>query len=387
MKQLEIADSLLETSRETKKYLIGASSNTSLEECNNIFESLCKIYFSLELPNTLMPYIDALNLHREFTEEYRRSYLLALNHIITETILYRGQYCIIRRTDPVPGLASHIMTNLGQIVAALNEGYIPVIDMQFAENLFSELNDNHMVNAWELFFKQPFEGHNLVSATSAQICTLKDGIPQFMPYYNMEQLTNPLYMQLWKDAMKKYMPFSDALEEEIKRTEQKFPFGEKRILGVLCRGTDYTSLRPRNHPVQPTADAVIAKAKKVMEEYKCDYCYLATEDESILSAFRNAFGGQLLVSQDTYFQREQKKLLSGTFVGEPTQLYKKNVEYLTSLYLLGRCRCLLAGRTSGAVVASLLNENPYEYTYFWNEGKYGIDDAETLQNLTIASVL
>ena len=386
MKQLELADSLLKTAKELKIHFATATAFMQLKEYEQIFGQLYQIYFSLELPDTILLYKNALSEIREFTNEYKKAALRVLNHIITETIIYRGQYCIIRRTDPVPGLASHIMTNLGQIVAALNEGYIPVIDMQFAENMFTPLSCGGSVNAWELFFKQPFEGHNLVSATSAQICTLKDGIPEKMPYYNMEQLTNPLYMQLWKDAMKRYMPFSDTLAAEIKNAEQKFPFGKKRILGVLCRGTDYTSLRPRNHPVQPSAETMITKAKKIMGEYKCDYCYLATEDESILSAFRDAFREQLLVSQEMYFHKEQNIALSKILADEPTQLYEKNVEYLTSLYLLSRCNYFLAGRTGGAVVAAILNENPYEYAYFWNEGKYGIDDVTALQNLTIASV-
>lgn len=387
MKQLEIATTLLEAAKETKQHLVTAASNMDFEEYQDIFNSLCKIYFSLGLPDTLLPYMDAVQKIQVITDEYKIVYIKALNHIITETILYRGQYCIIRRTDPVPGLASHIMTNLGQIVAALNEGYIPVIDMQFADNLFSTLNKNHMVNAWELFFKQPFEGHTLASASKAEVCILKDGIPGFMPYYNMEQLTNPAFMQLWKDAMRRYMPFSDTVQTTAKAICQEFPFEEKKILGVLCRGTDYMTLRPHNHPVQPSTDVVIKKAKDIMQEFQCDYCYLATEDESILSAFRNAFGDHLLVSQSIYFKKEQKMLLSKTMTEEPVQLYEKNIEYLISLYLLSRCHCFLSGRTSGAVVALMLNETPYAYTHFWNEGKYGVDDLQTLQNLTIASII
>ena len=98
------------------------------------------------------------------------------------------------------------------------------------------------------------------------------------------------------------MPFSDTMQAAVKAVYQEFPFEEKKILGVLCRGTDYMTLRPHNHPVQPSADIVINKAKAIMREFRCDYCYLATEDESILSAFRKAFGDHLLVSQNIYFK-------------------------------------------------------------------------------------
>lgn len=393
MKQQELANTLFEVAKDTKQHMILLSTDEHAlagfpyAEYQNIMESLCKIYHVLELPDTLAPHIQNLNGMTDDAHAYIHAYIGTLNHMIKEAILYRGQYCIIRRSDPVPGLASHIMTNLGQIVTALNEGYIPVIDMQFAENAFSCLNQNHMENAWELFFRQPFENQTLSDASNAEICTLKDGIPAFMPYYSMDQLTNPNLIKLWQSAMKEYMPFSDALLQVTKKAFQSLPFEGNRILGVLCRGTDYTTLRPHNHPVQPDADTVIAKAKDTMQQYDCAYCYLATEDDAILSRFRDAFGDRLLTSQNTYFNKEQKMLLSQTMADSPTQLFDKNVEYLTSLYLLGQCHCLLAGRTSGSVVALLLSEKPYAYTHFWNEGKYGVDDIQRLQSLTIASAL
>ena len=116
MKQLEIATTLLEAAKETKQHLITTSSQMDFEEHHDIFNSLCKIYFSLELPDTLLPYLDAVHKMQGITDEYKMVYTQALNHMITEKILYRGQYCIIRRTDPVPGRASHIMTNLGGLL-------------------------------------------------------------------------------------------------------------------------------------------------------------------------------------------------------------------------------------------------------------------------------
>jgi len=387
MKKMEIANTLLEVAKETKKHFIIETKQMQFKECQKIFENLSKIYFSLRLPDTLIPYIEIIDGIQEMNNEYRSVYIKALNHIIMETILYRGHHCIIRRTDPVPGLASHMMTNLGQIVTALDEGYIPVIDMQFSDNLFTILNENNSRNAWELFFKQPFEQYNLFTATKAENSVLKDGIPKNMPYYNMEQLTNPTYMQFWKDAMKRYMPFSDKMQTIIESIYEQFPLKENKVLGVLCRGTDYTTIRPYNHPVQPSVDVVIQKAEEIMEEYQCDYCYLATEDESILDSFQNVFKERLLVSQNMYFDKEQKMLLSKTMIENPQQLYEKNVEYLTSLYLLSRCDCILAGRTSGAVIAMLLNEKDYTYAHFWNEGRYGVDDFQTLQMLNLASAI
>jgi hypothetical protein len=40
---------------------------------------------------------------------------------------------------------------------------------------------------------------------------------------------------------------------------------------------------------------------------------------------------------------------------------------------LTQCDCLISGRTSGAVAAMVIQPK-YDYTYFWNLGRYGVDD-------------
>lgn len=65
----------------------------------------------------------------------------------------------------------------------------------------------------------------------------------------------------------------------------------------MCRGTDYLSNRPKNHPVQPEPQEAIRKAREVMREHHCRRIYLATEDEDIYRQFREAFGDALQVTK------------------------------------------------------------------------------------------
>ncbi|MBO5241133.1 MAG: hypothetical protein J6B19_00530 [Lachnospiraceae bacterium] len=387
MNQLDLINALFTEVKKIKQYMIYHSSKIKPEEYLVLLSALLEKYYALSLPSAgIETTLKSLESAKEITNP-STIYLRVINCMLREIILYRKQFCIIRRSDPIPGLASHIMTNLGQIVAAINEGYIPVIDMQFSENLFTCLNQNHTQNAWELFFKQPFGNYSLYVATNADTRILKDGIPGFMPYYNMDQLMNPSILNFWQTAMKEYMPFSDRLQKATQDAYGKLPFEGNKILGVICRGTDYRNLRPYNHPVQPDVNDVIAKAKETMQNYNCTYCYLATEDDSIRARFQETFGDRLLTSQSMYFDSSQATLLSEEMQDSPKQLLEKNVEYLTSLFLLGQCHCLIGGRTSGLVVALLLNEIPYAYTYFWNEGNYGIDSLQALQTLSIATTL
>lgn len=392
MTQTQIADILYESANETKQHLLEIVhfSDFDQQAFISILATLTKVgrtlplsEYTFSLSEKLINY--SFDIHSE--DDYilfKNQYITILNTIIYETILFRKRYCIIQRNDPIPGLASHIITNLGQIALCLKEGYIPVIDMQFSENMFSTLNQNHTQNAWELFFQQPCSGTSLYDALSSDTCIRKDGIPSFMPNYSMDCLSNPHLLQFWKDVMKQYMPFSDTLTQLMQSTINDLPIAKQRTLGILCRGTDYLSLRPYNHPCQPDYHDIPEEALRVMKQYNCDYCYLATEDEEILAYFSKILGDKLLTSQKIYFSHEQENILSNVYKSDSTQLYNKNAEYLTSLYILSKCNCLLAGRTSGLIVTLLLNQTSYDHLHIWNEGKYGIDDTNTLQSVFVA---
>ena len=399
MKQLELADTLFDSVQEIKKHFIEHSTQpetitpADLYTYVDILRKIKHICDILPLSPGISTDLETIvstagTMDSEEKKAHFMNYCIAvLNRILKETMVYRGKYCIIQRNDPVPGLASHMITNLGQIVSCMEQGYLPWIDMQYSKNMFSILSKNQTINAWELFFKQPFEASDFSYEQALISAKPLDGIPAFMPYYSMDCFTNDLLMNFWRSVMKQYMPFSTELENTIQRTMQQFPFGRERILGILCRGTDYVTLRPYNHPAQPDCRQIIEQAKDVMQQYHCNYCYLATEDQTILEKFREAFGDRLLVSQSIYFPGNCDTLLSQMYKNAPEQLYAKNAEYLTSLFLLAQCNCLLAGRTSGTVITLLFKQKKYDYLHVWNQGKYGIDDEGTLHNMIIAADL
>ncbi len=316
-----------------------------------------------------------LRTFEEITVFTNQFFYLA-DELLAQIIRYRECYCIIKRDDPVPGLGSHIITNLGQIAMSVSEGYIPVIDMVDAENVFTDLSRTIGQNAWELFFRQPFD-RPLSAVLPVHKFNIKNGIPPIMPSYDMEFLTNSDLVDRWRVLMRRYMPFSDAFKEKAGLALQSGPFDKgARILGVLCRGTDYTFTRPYNHPVQPTLQEALEKAEEVMKEYSCKYIYLATEDSKVLSAFRVKFRDALFVTQDIYYPDIEGSGLNEVNKRYGIDLYHKNEEYLLALYLLSRCPCFIGGRTSGTVVTLLLAEQ-FAYFYVWNKGRYGVDDRFT----------
>lgn len=308
---------------------------------------------------------------------FAREYISILNDMLLSVIRLRGKYCLIRRNDPVPGLASHVITNLGQIAACLNNGYLPFIDTVNVDNIFSALSKEYNTNAWELYFNQPF-GISYNDFANGQELKITDGIPNFMPTYSMDCLLNPNLISFWRTVMRNYMPVSSLMTSHVDSCLNQLPFNaDAKILGVLCRGTDYTNLRPYNHPVQPPLNLVLTKTDELMRKHQCDYCYLATEDQEILKAFRDKLSDKLLITQDIYYQSDLKKSINQTNQDHHIDLHSKNIEYLTALILLSKCQYFIGGRTSGTVVALLLSDG-FQDRFIWNLGRYGIDDSSAL---------
>lgn len=392
MTREEIANELFEAGKEVKQcflHEIAISQANNSSDCTiypkyiKLLNNLNILYHSLDAEprsfdcliqeiSEIVPGSHARNTKNLFVSRF----ISVLNEMLINTIKFRKNYCLIRRNDAVPGLASHIITNLGHIVTSLNNGYIPIIDMVNADNVFTGLSKLHAVNAWELYFKQPMTAA-LEDISPDKEVKILDGIPKFMPNYSMDCLMNPDAMAFWRNILKKYMPLSTGLNSMVEHCLKSLPFARSKILGILCRGTDYTNIRPYNHPVQPSLDAVLAKADEFMRIYQCGYCYLATEDQDILNAFQSKFQDKLLTTQKIYYESDLADTINQTNISNHVDVHRKNMEYLTALILLSKCQYFIGGRTSGTVV-SLLFSDGFEETYIWNCGRYGVDDALTL---------
>jgi hypothetical protein len=148
--------------------------------------------------------------------------------------------------------------------------------------------------------------------------------------------------------------------------------GKKRVLGVLCRGTDYLLKKPSGHPRQPDPIEVINMAKKIMDEKNCSHLYLATEDEEIYTVFKRHFGGRLLVnSQKRYRTNELNNLQYISQIQDRRRRDKffSGLEYLSSLNILSKCSCFIGGRTAGTIGVYLMTGG-FDYDYTWDRGFY-----------------
>lgn len=385
-KQLATADELFVTAKDVKKIIIDQMVRWKTIACENR-ELLAEFYKTVTQLNKI--FISLGTNRGSFSEQLQQvehmvktqeagvvvceMLLEILDEMLLAVIWYRQDYCLIRRQDDCAGLASHFITNLGQIVLSLDQGYIPYVDTMDVENVLTPISRELQVNAWELYFGQPF-GVTKENVLQGRNHVMLTGIPATRPSYNMDCLGNRNIMQMWKRVQRKYMPLSGKMMERIAQEKKRClePVGTAKIMGVLCRGTDYTSLQPQGHPVQPRPKDLLVRVEQKMEEFGCEYCYLATEDKGILQLFQERLGESVLYTQEQYYDSQVEELLSFYNRKHDVPLHTKNQEYLVALALLAECNCLIAGRTSGTI-AALMFADEFEYVDIWNDGFYGVD--------------
>lgn len=133
-------------------------------------------------------------------------------------------------------------------------------------------------------------------------------------------------------------------------------FQNRRVLGVLVRGSDYIVF---NMPDQPLGtEELFPIVKKVKEEGNYDAIFLATEDQDYYRAFVEAFPNNLIVISQNRISKEELKdyiLISELEKARSREennsgLIEDNmVNYFYALYLLSKCDGFLATPMCGGV--------------------------------------
>lgn len=291
--------------------------------------------------------------------------------------LSKSKYLIIRRKTDHPGLGlfAYYITMLAWIDYALRNDMIPVIDMQNYENQYHEAGQVGKVNTWELFFKQPC-GISLEEAlATGKTRYVWSDLPEYQPNDSLDFLYNKEMVSYYHYIAKEYIQCQPDVLDYLQKQENEI-FGEiepSRILGVLARGTDYTGRKPFFNPIQPNISEMIPIIDDHLKKYQCDRIFVATEDENLLRTLKGQYGDQLLFTNQkrvtgiTTELCDDKQFMS-------TSAKMRGMQYLASIYLLSKCRGLVAGRTAGTVGAILLADD-YKFVHVITKGRYGIEDA------------
>lgn len=140
------------------------------------------------------------------------------------------------------------------------------------------------------------------------------------------------------------------------------------ILGILTRGTDYLSLKPKGHPIPPKPSIILKDVKQFNNKNNCDYFFISTEDDNIREIFIKEFGNKLkfLIYKKVKYNYKTKKKLS----------YYKNIKdiqytkiYLLNMIILSKCMDIICARTSGSIGVFIFKKD-FRYSKVYNIGIY-----------------
>ncbi len=254
-----------------------------------------------------------------------------------------------------------ILNNLlSLVIYSLYLGYVPII----------QINEDAECNfSWWWFFKQPLEQYTKDLKIRASK-TMKKVQVSYSPGWLFSQ-TGEWHDQ-WHFIYHTFVKLNDTTQKYV--DSENTALGDlDNVLGVLVRGTDYTSTKPKGHPIQPELNDVLMKAREVLENNQYRAIYVATEDETYFNAFALEFGTEKVLSNERVYY--DKKYIPGTLIGSihfdrENDNYQKSLEYLSSMILLSRCSSLVAGNCGGTCFALLYAREPFRICNIFNKGLY-----------------
>lgn len=272
-------------------------------------------------------------------------------------------YCIRRKGD-FAGLFSYALIVMEKLEFCEREGWIPVVDMMHTINSYLYKKEVGFINSWEYFFEQP-GGYKLKDIRRVKNLYLSD--IQVRCAVDEKVFTDENALKKWSRIWHKYIRLNDKTKKHIDGEYQRLFSQSGRVLGVLCRGTDYLN-EPHLHPIQPEPSMVVQDAKKLMKERALDKIYLATEDASIYTLFQQEFGSSLIAVDCIRY--DGKEEITQRTNCRKNDKYIQGLDYITTIYLLARCTGILCGNTNGSIAARIINADKYEFVNIYLLGCY-----------------
>ena len=223
---------------------------------------------------------------------------------------------------------------------------------------------------WDWYLK-PFIQETTAKRVKTITCRKKTNayLPTFNDIYSEKEL------HIWCQWYKKYIHLNKKTSQYVEQEYKQLFSGKQKVLGVICRGTDYLALKPSGHPVQPSTEQVIKACKEYIKRDGYDAIYLATEERRIRDEFEKAFPGKILENKrvyydDIYDQDDSITYIKDVHFERENDRYLSGLEYLSSIILLSRCSALVGGNCGGTLGALFFNDEQYQFVHVFDLGLY-----------------
>ena len=221
---------------------------------------------------------------------------------------------------------------------AKSRGYIPIIRIRNEMGALSIYQDFPGDDLWEKFYQQP-EGYQLEEVMESR------NVYFMPPMYNARILQTIMDERSEGTALSWPVGrYNNQVKEYIRERANRFLPYPDETLGVLIRGTDYAKGNLENHPKHAGKEMVSEKIDEMLEEGCCRYIFLATEDADYCRYFEERYKGRFFFTDQERYSTKEGEMLSEMFRNrtDKKEGFLIGVEYILVLWLLSRCRSLVA---------------------------------------------
>lgn len=267
------------------------------------------------------------------------------------------KFLVLRMIKCFAGLGGIALSIAGSISYAKSLGYIPVVDLKTHWTQYLEEGEYGKMNAYEKFFEQPcgYDLDDIIDSNSVSIMYM------FPPnWYSKKEKNTKSLPKMKQELYEKYYIF-------------KKNFENKKVLGVLFRGTDYVNLKPYGHSIQPSLYEMLEKVKEKISQWgKFDLIFLCTEVQEACKCFEDEFGKDKICFYPQKRYKSDTKEYLGNIRLEPGAHTEQGKAYWIALNCLASCHSIIAGQCGGTETAIVINNGNYHNSYFFELGRHGI---------------
>lgn len=213
---------------------------------------------------------------------------------------------------------------------------------------------NGKTNPFEYYFVQP-AGVDLEKLRKSGVACVRSKKENTLLVNQLNEQTNGYsrsdrYLREMARISSKYIHLCPESETYI-RDGIKTKVGEKKVLGVHVRGTDFKQ-NYNGHPIAISALEYCESAKELMEKEQYDHLFLATDDNEALKVFQQTFGSKLTFYEDV-IRGSGRETVMRSVENRKNHHYYLGLEVLRDMYTLAECDGLVAGLSQVSYAARI----------------------------------
>lgn len=299
------------------------------------------------------------------------------NSTLTARMATDKKYLILRMGNfliSTAGFGWYVIYVLRGIRFAIENDFIPVVDWQNCKLPQYDPDKIGKENIWERFFEQPFNVGVMQAYASNDYFVVDDirslpfsdtlNIESFTDYHNEDVVC-------WREYFQCYIRLKKEVKEYFKECRNQFGLQNKKMIGVLARGTDYRDLKPVGHCCPISIEEIYQNVDLALNQMDISGIFLATEDRDILENFEKKYPKMVYTVDAKRYGRMGHETLNMIYKEENG--YERDLKYLYALYNITKCPVYICAACGGGVLASLMREEEgtnYKFLYHgYNKAK------------------